>query len=254
MNIIVFTQKEPFYLKNNLEYFIDNLPNSIKIKGIILSDVSPFGKTESFFMKAIKTYKIFGLAFFIHYALKFLINKISKESLEKMIERKNIKIITLKDSINSENSLHTISLYNPDVIVSILGNQIFKKQILSLPKIGCINLHTALLPKYRGLMPSFWVMKNNEKQTGVSVFFMDEGIDNGPIIVQDKIKIENHYSQEDLIRITKKIGIEAIIKALVLIENNEVKLIKNDYSKRTYFSFPTKDDVKIFKKLNKKFF
>ena len=171
-----------------------------------------------------------------------------------MIERKNIRIITLKDSINSENSLHTISLYNPDVIVSILGNQIFKKQILSLPKIGCINLHTALLPKYRGLMPSFWVMKNNEKQTGVSVFFMDEGIDNGPIIVQNKIKIENHYSQEDLIRITKKIGIKAIIKALVLIENNEVKLIKNDFSKRTYFSFPTKEDVKIFKKLNKKFF
>ena len=254
MNIIVFTQKEPFYLKKNLEYFIDNLPKSIKIKGIILSDVSPFGKKESFFRKAIKTYKIFGIAFFIHYSLKFLINKISKESLEKMIERKNIRIITLKDSINSENSLHTISLYNPDVIVSILGNQIFKKQILSLPKIGCINLHTALLPKYRGLMPSFWVMKNNEKQTGVSVFFMDEGIDNGPIIVQNKIKIENHYSQEDLIRITKKIGIKEIIKALVLIENNEVKLIKNDFSKRTYFSFPTKEDVKIFKKLNKKFF
>ena len=52
MNVIIFTQKEPFYLKNNLEYFINNLPNDIKIKGIILSDVSPFGKKESFLKKA----------------------------------------------------------------------------------------------------------------------------------------------------------------------------------------------------------
>ena len=67
-----------------------------------------------------------------------------------------------------------------------MGNQIFKKQIIELAPKGCINLHTALLPKYRGLMPTFWVLKNNEKYTGVSVFFVDKGIDSGPIIVQRK--------------------------------------------------------------------
>ncbi len=254
MNIIIFTQKEPFYLKNNLEYFINNLPNNIKIKGIILSDVSPFGKKESFFRKAIKTYQIFGMNFFIYYSLKYIKNIFLQESIYKLIKRKKIKIINLSDSINSKTSIKKIGSFNPDIIVSILGNQIFRKDILSLPRIGCINLHTALLPKYRGLMPSFWVMKNNEKETGVSVFFMDEGIDNGPIIVQIKIKIENHYTQEDLIRITKKIGMKALIQALVLIKNDEVKLIKNDFSKRSYFSFPKKEDVKIFNQLNKKFY
>ena len=69
---------------------------------------------------------------------------------------------------------------------------------------GCINLHTALLPKYRGLMPTFWVLKNNEKNTGVSVFFVDEGIDSGPIIVQKNISIGN-MTQQELIVKTKKL-------------------------------------------------
>ena len=76
------------------------------------------------------------------------------------------------------------------MLVSILGNQIFKRKLIDLAPKGCINLHTALLPKYRGLMPTFWALKNNEKNTGVSVFFVDEGIDSGPIIIQKKVVIE----------------------------------------------------------------
>jgi methionyl-tRNA formyltransferase len=137
--------------------------------------------------------------------------------------------------------------------VSILGNQIFKEPILNLAPKGCINLHTALLPKYRGLMPTFWVMKNNEKKTGVSVFFVDEGIDSGPIIVQTEVEIGNR-TQEELINYTKKIGMKAIAKSVDLIEKNEVKLIENDPLNKTYFTFPTKRDVLEFKRNGKKFF
>ena len=102
-------------------------------------------------------------------------------------------------------------------------------------------------------MPTFWVLKNNEKYTGVSVFYVDDGIDSGPIIVQEKIEIGNK-NQEQLIRITKKIGMKCILRAIELIRDNKVKLIKNDDSKKTYFSFPTRSDVSQFYKLNKKFF
>lgn len=102
-------------------------------------------------------------------------------------------------------------------------------------------------------MPTFWVMKNNEKKTGVSVFFVDRGIDSGPIIVQKEVEIGNR-TQEELINHTKKIGMEAIAKSLDLILNNEVKLIENDPSKKTYFTFPTRKDVLVFKKNGKKFY
>ncbi|MDB3938464.1 formyltransferase family protein [Flavobacteriaceae bacterium] len=137
--------------------------------------------------------------------------------------------------------------------MSILGNQIFKKPLIDLAPKGCINLHTALLPEYRGLMPTFWVLKNNEKKTGVSVFFVDEGIDSGPIIVQTEVEIGDK-TQKELIIHTKKLGMEAIAKSINLIQKNEVKLIENDASKKSYFTFPTKQDVLEFKKNGKRFF
>jgi len=163
------------------------------------------------------------------------------------------QLIRLKKNINSKESVNILKSYIPDLLISIAGNQIFKKQIFNLAPKGCLNLHTALLPKYRGLMPSFWVLKNNEKQTGVSVFFVDEGIDSGEIVVQKTIEIENK-TQAELIKYSKKIGMDAIIESIEKIRDNKVELIPNNDTKKTYFSFPTKDDVKAFKKAGKRFF
>lgn len=139
------------------------------------------------------------------------------------------------------------------MLISIAGNQIFKKELIDLAPEGCLNLHTALLPKYRGLMPSFWVLKNNEEYTGVSVFFVDKGIDSGPILVQEKIKIGSR-TQEELIRETKKMGMDAIIKAIQKIQEGNYDLIPNSDDEMTYYSFPTRDDVKEFNKAGKKFY
>ena len=102
-------------------------------------------------------------------------------------------------------------------------------------------------------MPTFWVLKNNEEYTGVSVFYVDEGIDSGPIIVQQKIKIGNQ-TQRQLISNTKKLGMECILKAIELIDNGQVELISNPDSEQTYYSFPTRKDVLEFKQAKKKFF
>jgi len=252
MRIIIITQNEPFYLKSNLEYLTKILPDESEIVGCVLNTASPFGKKETFIEKILKTYNVFGFNFFIHYSIKYIKSYFSK-SIKNFLTENDIPIINIESSINSQNSLNTIKSFNPDLLVSILGNQIFKKPLIDLAPKGCINLHTALLPKYRGLMPTFWVMKNNEKYTGVSVFFVDEGIDSGPIIVQEKLEI-GKFTQEQLIKRTKKIGMELISKSIDLIQKDEVKLIKNNASEKTYFTFPTKEDVIQFKKNGKKFF
>ena len=254
MRIIIITQDEPFYLAKNLKYLIGILPKHSQIVGCVVADVSPFGKKESFITKAIKTYNIFGFNFFTYYSIKYLKSIFfSKNDIFRLLKSKNIPSITLDEPINNPNSVSKIKSFQPDLLVSILGNQIFKSPILNLAPKGCINLHTALLPKYRGLMPTFWVMKNNETKTGVSVFFVDEGIDSGPIIIQEEVEIGD-LTQEQLIKYTKKIGMEAIANSIDLIKNDEVQLIKNDASKKTYFSFPTRDDVLVFKKNGKRFF
>lgn len=254
MRIVIITQNEPFYLTKSLRYLLNILPDHSEVVGCVVADVSPFGKKESFFTKAKNTYNIFGLKFFTYYSFKYLKSKVNiKSNISNFLKSSSIPIIILDEPINKLKSVNKIKAFQPDLLVSILGNQIFKSPILNLAPKGCINLHTALLPKYRGLMPTFWVMKNNEKKTGVSVFFVDEGIDSGPIIVQTEVEIGDR-TQEKLITHTKKIGMEAIAKSIDLIQKNEVKLIKNDPLKKTYFSFPTRKDVIEFKKNGKKFF
>ncbi len=253
MKIIIITQNDPFFLSENIKYLYHNLPNDINIEGVILSNPSPFGRKEKLIKKALKTIKIFGINFFIFYSIKFLISKLFRNNLDNTLRKLGVKIIKLQKSINDKESLDLIKSYKPDLLVSILGNEIFKKDLIQLAKFGCINLHSSLLPKYRGLMPTFWVLRNNEKYTGVSVFFVDEGIDSGPIIMQRKILIGNstHYG---LIKKTKKIGMDLILIAITKIKNKDINLVENMNSKKSYYSFPTRSDIKIFINSGKKFF
>ncbi|MBB78733.1 MAG: formyl transferase [Crocinitomicaceae bacterium] len=253
MRIILITQNEPFYLKDNLKYLFAIIPKDTKVVGCVVNEVSPFGKKETFKEKTIKTLRVFGLSFFLYYAAKYISSFIFKESLKTFLAKKGVPIIKTGEDINSQESLEIIRAYSPDLLVSILGNQIFKRKLIDLAPKGCINLHTALLPKYRGLMPTFWVLKNNEKFTGVSVFFVDEGIDSGPIIIQKKVEI-GARSQAELIKHTKKIGMEAISDAVVQIMKGSVELKPNRDKEKTYYSFPTKEDVVVFRRSGKKFF
>lgn len=254
MRLILLTQDDPFYLARNLDYLIKNLPPYAEVVATVVFEVSPFGKRESFTDKMKKTYQIFGLPFFVRYGVKFVRSKLdSRNNVRKMLAGHNIPLIEIEGNINKDENLELLRAMKPDLLVSVAGNQIFKRKLLDLAPQGCINLHTALLPKYRGLMPSFWVLRHNEKKTGVSVFFVDEGIDSGPILVQNPVEIGN-MSQEELIRVTKKMGMDAIIEAVRKIHDGNPKLLENDASQMTYFTFPTREDVKAFLKAGKRFY
>lgn len=248
------TPNEPFYLSENISLLIKHMPNDIEIKGCVLLKSTPYGRRSNFFQKALKTLKIFGVKFFLFYSIKYLKSKIFKKDVKHVLQKYKIPIIELSANINNVKSINLLSKHNPDLIISILGNEIFKKPILELPKIGCINLHTSLLPKYRGMMPTFWAMLNNEKEIGVSVFFMDEGIDTGPIIIQQVEPIKSTDTQKTIIKRTKKIGIELILKSLELIKSDKINFIKNNDKRSSYYSYPKRNDVRLFLEKGKKFF
>jgi methionyl-tRNA formyltransferase len=255
MNIVIITQDDPFYLAEIFDYFFRNLPKDISVTACILTGVSPFGKQETFFKKLKKTFKIFGLFFVLHYGVQFVRNKLSRnKKLVNILIKYNIPTVYLTGNINSQESLSIIRSYVPDLLISIAGNQVFKQPLIDLAPKGCLNLHTALLPEYRGLMPSFWVLKNNEKETGVSVFFVDKGIDSGPIIVQRRMPIPETMTQTRLIKESKRMGMDAVLEAIKLIQRGNYILISNSDEEKTYYSFPTHQDVKEFYKSGKKFY
>ena len=254
MRLVILTQDDPFYLARTIDYLLDNLPPYAEVVATVVFDVSPFGKRESFWEKMKKTYSVFGLPFFIRYGVKFVTSKLdSRNNVRKVLADRNIPLIEIEGNINKDENLDKLRAYQPDLLVSIAGNQIFKRKLLDVATHGCINLHTALLPKYRGLMPSFWVLKNSETHTGVSVFFVDEGIDSGPILVQNTIEI-GARSQAELIADTKKMGMDAILESIDKIHTGQYELLENDASQMTYFSFPTRADVVAFLKDGKRFY
>src|SRR5262249_34005154 len=117
-------------------------------------------------------------------------------------------------SVNSAEYLDRLRRLGLDLIVSINASQKFKTPILSLPRLGCINVHGALLPRYRGRLPSFWVLANGEKETGTTVHFMNEELDDGPILLQERVAIAPDDTQDSLIRKTKAVGARLIVDAI----------------------------------------
>lgn len=254
MNIILLTQEDPFYLPETTKEFIEKVKGSNKHSLIlaIISDASPFGKKGGFITKVKKTYDIFGINFFVHYSFKYFYRKIIlRKSVSKEIIKQGVPLLRLKNSINNDKNVQLVKSYNPDVIIIIAGNQIIKKNILEIPKYGVINAHSSLLPEYKGLMPTFWVLKNNESKTGVTVYKLTEGIDDGPIILSESIKIHPHTTQASLITSCKRLANKLLLKSLDLLENQDN--FKPNVG-GSYYKFPSAKDVKEFYKIEKKFF
>lgn len=115
----------------------------------------------------------------------------------------------------------------PDLIVVNGMSELLKKNILDIPKKGCINLHPTLLPNYRGGYPIFWTFYNSDITPGVTVHYIDEGEDTGNIIYQESYDLPLGSTEEQFIEnIEFKIGVKLLIKSILEIENNCAPSIK----------------------------
>ncbi|MFH1684469.1 MAG: methionyl-tRNA formyltransferase, partial [Candidatus Margulisiibacteriota bacterium] len=121
----------------------------------------------------------------------------------------------------------------PDVIVVVAYGKILPKEIIDIPKYGCINVHASLLPKYRGAAPMQWALLNGEKETGITIMKIDELLDTGDIILQEKVKISEDDNSITLSQKLFAAGGKLLIKALKQIENGEVKYTQQNDAQAT---------------------
>ena len=140
-----------------------------------------------------------------------------------------------------------------DVILSISCPLIFTKALLSIPSLGCLNIHPGKLPKYRGVQPGFWTLLNQEKEGAITIHYMNEKYDDGDIIQQDVFDISDVNTVHKMHMKVLEIAPKTILSSLISLQRGETHRIKNDSSKATYYSFPTKDDGKKLRELGKKF-
>lgn len=136
--------------------------------------------------------------------------------------------------------------YNPDIIVVVAYGKILSKEILELPRYGCINIHASLLPKYRGAAPINWAIINCETETGVTIMKLDEGMDTGDIILSESVPILEDDDALSVGNMLSVLGAELLMRVLDDLANTgELKGTPQDHSQATYAPRIVKEDCKI---------
>ena len=132
---------------------------------------------------------------------------------------KNLKIFQPEKVRKNEEFIEQIKELNPDVICVVAYGKILPKEILEIPRLGCINVHGSLLPKYRGAAPIQWAVLNGDKTTGITTMYMDVGMDTGDMILKQEVEIGEDETTGELWDRLSKIGGKLLVDTLKQVEN-----------------------------------
>ncbi|HPQ70496.1 MAG TPA: formyltransferase family protein [bacterium] len=261
MRIVLITQDAPIYLHEFLFRFFRRLQaTKHRIVGVVVES----SLTKPFFSEVFYRLRLYGPWDFLRTALMIFGNKLwstlyalglSKRcaSVDNVVREFALPLMKTA-GINSPEFLAYLRSNEVDLVVSVASPVIFKKELLQTPKRGCINYHSALLPRYRGIQPLFWALLNGEPEVGVSVHEMDRKLDNGPILVQKRIPVEAGDTLHSLYWKTFKVGPDALLNALDLLESGEEKRLPNAAENATYFGHPQPEDTRNLKRQGKRLY
>lgn len=141
--------------------------------------------------------------------------------------------------------IEDISNIKCDIIITCAYGQILNSKILEYPRLGCINVHASLLPKYRGGAPIHWCLINGEEKTGITIMYMDKGMDSGDIIKQEEYLITDSDTVSTLHDKLSEIGSKLLLDTLPSIINKTNERIKQDENLVTYGYNITREDERL---------
>ena len=168
--------------------------------------------------------------------------KTQKQPVHEYAESVGLKVLF---SNNLKDNIEFLKTLNLDMIIVVAFGYILPAAVINLPRLGCINLHASLLPRWRGAAPIQRAIMNLDEVIGISVMKIVEKLDSGPIMLKKEIKLSNEMNTEDVSNQLSKIGSETISNCLDLIEIGKAKFVEQDHSKATYAKKINKEEAKI---------
>ena len=152
--------------------------------------------------------------------------KLKPSPVKEFAQEKGLKILQPEKIRKNEEFINEIKNLKPDVICVVAYGKILPREILEIPKFGCINVHGSLLPKYRGAAPIQWAVLNGDKETGITTMYMNEGMDTGDMILKEKVEIGEDETTGELWNRLSKLGGELLVKTLDEVEKGIAPRIK----------------------------
>lgn len=253
IKVAVLTQEDSFVIPKNISLLSN-------IKEIDLCLVCRIDSSGSLHKKKMLFIEGFGIIQAGKMGLLIIINKILDvfdsiffyklnflKSLKSAANFSKAEYKTVDDP-NNIFFMNSLKEKEIDLIVSFSAPSIFNNDLLKLPVHGCINLHCSLLPKFAGLLPSFWSLYKDEKSFGATVHRMDTKIDNGSILGQVTIATPKNPTMFKIIKETKIAGGNLMVSVIKDIIKDKIIDKPNDINPKDYYSWPTVKQMKLFKK------
>ena len=185
-----------------------------------------------------------GLGYLITLVFPFLRKRL--KPAWKIASEHNIPIFHCQN-INDKSCQDFIKSLNPDLIISAYFSQILKTEIISLPKRGILNVHPGWLPSYKGAMAYFWGLKNGSDRGGVTIHWIDEGIDTGEVLARRSFPLKAETTQEKVLMLTAVIGaslIQGVVRKLVL--GKDVTPLVIEKEQDMYYPLPGEKDFESY--------
>lgn len=238
MRIAFLTTADPVYLPSFFERVLDACASETHA----VYAVPPLYKNQTSLEAALRFYRTFGIEGVRGLAFRTLGAKLRRRSIASVARARGVRCIGVAD-VNAPAFLDELRAADTDLIVSVSCPQIFKSELINLPAHGCLNVHGALLPSYRGVLPSFWMLANGEREAGVSIYFVNEQIDAGDLCAQRSFPIESDDTLDSLLRKSKAIAADLLLQVIQSIAAGTVTRVPLDAATGSYYSWPDADAV-----------
>ena len=259
MKVVLLTSDYHVTANIGLKSFLDHpglKKHDIEVMGIVVAGQFSFGKkhlkrTAYFFRKANFVFLAKNIITNIWKQIRIFIaryithdKKREYYAIDELAKMHNVPFLEV-ETINSEKAHQFIKEKNPDLMVSCFLLEILKKEVLSIPKKGSINVHPALVQDHRGAFSAFWTIAKNWRKTGATVHYMNEAIDEGDVILQKHFFV---YPSDTVYTVNKKsahLGGKLLVKALINIKKNRVRHFHIKKAAKL-FTFPNPAELKKF--------
>jgi methionyl-tRNA formyltransferase len=244
LRVFFVTEEDPLYVIRFFDIFFAEYPrDAIEISGITID--RPFHEPMWETMRRVRAF--YGLWGLFRQGLRFIDARLRGRSIESLAVSAGVPIVPTQ-SVNQPEYIEQVRTIAPDVIVSVAAPEVFKPELLGIPRLGCINIHSGRLPTYRGMMPTFWQMLRGEPAVTITVHRMAEKLDAGDVLATRVFAIKTFDSLDRVIKGTKCEGARLLISVLRDLRADRAQPRPLDMKQADYFSFPKTEDVREFRK------
>jgi methionyl-tRNA formyltransferase len=242
MKAVYLTTDDPIYLPDFYDRVLGGAPG--RTQAIFV--VPPLYKKQTTLAAAVRYARTFGLKDALQLTGRVLGTRLKGQSIAATCRRHGVPCEDIAD-VNAPEFLARLRAMAPDVLVSVSCPQIFRRPLIELAPLGVLNIHGAILPQYRGVLPSFWMLANGERQAGVSIYFVNEQIDAGDRCGLTIFDITPDDTLDSFLRRSKRVAAELLLEVMSKVEAGTAPREPLNLKEGSYYSWPDPPAVERFR-------